>query len=134
MTFTVSIIECPGYLHFKVDGENSEASVRGYLQRVHETCVQQQCATALVEEHLRGPTLNTLQIFKIASEGSVRSRSIVTRIAYVDTNPQHPFADTKFVEDVAVNRGMNVRAFKTLAEAREWLTNLPRSPAQQPGT
>ena len=113
MTFTLSIIEYSDYLHFKVEGENSAANVRGYLQQIHETCVRRQCTTALVEEHLRGPNLDTLQMFQIASEGSVRSRSIVTKIAYVDTNPEHPFADTKFVEDVAVNRGMNVRVFRT---------------------
>lgn len=121
MAFDLTIVERPGYLHFKVTGENSEAAVRGYLQKIHETCVARQCTTALVEEHLRGPNLNTLQMFQIASEGSERSRSIVRKIAYVDTNPEHAFEDTKFVEDVAVNRGMNVRTFETVAEAERWL-------------
>ena len=122
MAFDLSIIERPGYLHFKVTGENSEASVRGYLQKIHETCVARQCTVALVEEHLRGPNLNTLQMFQIASEGSVRSRAIVQKIAYVDTNPEHAFEDTQFVEDVAVNRGMNVRAFRTVSDAEKWLS------------
>ncbi|HVP73108.1 MAG TPA: hypothetical protein VMS30_05170 [Phycisphaerales bacterium] len=139
MTFTLSIIERPGYLHFKVTGENSEASVRGYLQKVHDTCIARQCPTILVEENLRGPTLGTLPMFRIASEGSVRSRLIVRKIAYVDTNPEHAFEDTKFVEDVAVNRGMNVRAFETVAEAEQWLmqegqTAAPAPPPANQGT
>jgi hypothetical protein len=39
----------------------------------------------------------------------------------VDTNPEHSAADNRFIEDVAVNRGMNVRAFATVGEAEEWL-------------
>ncbi len=61
------------------------------------------------------------QMFQIANEGSQRSRTLIRKIAYVDTNPEHDFADTKFVEDVAVNRGMNVRAFRTVGEAEAWL-------------
>ena len=128
MTFTLSINERPDYLHFKVTGENSEASVRGYLQKAHDMCIARQRQRPLVEEHLRGLQLGTLQMFQIASEGSVRSRSIVRKIAYVDTNPEHAFDDTKFVEDVAVNRGMNVRAFRTVAEAEQWSCRRRRLP------
>jgi hypothetical protein len=122
MSFHINILECPGYLHFKVTGDNTEENVRGYLQQVHDTCVARNCHVILVEEHLEGPNLSTLQIFQLASEGSVRSRSIVRRVAYVDTNPEHSAADNQFVEDVAVNRGMNVRAFANVEQARAWLT------------
>ena len=115
MAFKLTILERPGYLHFKVTGVNSAAAVRGYLQQVHDTCVARECTVALVEEHLDGPNLNTLQMFQLANEGSVRSRTVVRKIAYVDTNAEHAFEDTKFVENVAVNRGMNVRAFQTVA-------------------
>jgi hypothetical protein len=123
MSFTVNIVERPGYLHFKVTGTNTEENVRGYLQQIHETCVARNCSAILVEENLEGPTLSTLQIFQIASEGSVRSRFLVRRAAYVDINPEHAPADTQFVETVAVNRGMNVRVFATVPEAEAWLSS-----------
>lgn len=126
MAFRLTILERPGYLHFKVTGVNSAKAVREYLQQIHDACVERECSTALVEEHLDGPNLNTLQMFQLANEGSVRSRTIVRKVAYVDTNPEHPFEDTKFVENVAVNRGMNVRAFRTVAEAEAWLCASPQ--------
>ena len=43
------------------------------------------------------------------------------RIAYVDVNPEHPTAHMQFAETVAVNRGMNIRMFATVAEAEEWV-------------
>ncbi len=125
MTYHMSTLERPGYLHFKVTGDNSADNVRDYLQAIHDACVERKCSVLLVEEHLDGPNLSTLQMFQIASEGSVRSRSVVKRAAYVDTNREHAAADTQFVETVAVNRGMNVRAFATVAEAEAWLTAAP---------
>lgn len=121
MAFQLAIVERPGYLHFKVTGENSEQAVRDYLFRVHTTCVERKCEAILVEEHLTGPNPGTLQMFQIASEGAARSRLLIKRVAYVDTNPEHPADDTKFVENVAVNRGMNVRVFATVAQAERWL-------------
>ena len=127
MPFTLTILDKPGYLHFKVAGENTEENVRDYLRQIHDTCVARNCTMLLVEENLNGPNLSTLQMFQLAAEGSARSRSILRRVAYVDTNPEHAAADTQFVETVAVNRGMNVRAFATVPEAEAWLTSATRS-------
>lgn len=130
MSFDVQIVERPDYLHFKVTGENSPDAVRGYLAQVRETCIARGCGEILVEEHLRGPSIGTLDMFNIAAEGSVRSRSLMRRIAYVDTNPQHAFNDVKFIENVAANRGMNIRSFRTVGEAEAWLTDEARARAE----
>ena len=42
-------------------------------------------------------------------------------IAFVDTNPEHDFAAMEFAETVAVNRGVNVRVFRDVPSAREWI-------------
>ena len=46
---------------------------------------------------------------------------VVTRMAYVDTNPDHLFERARFGETVARNRGLDVRSFPSLAEAEAWL-------------
>jgi hypothetical protein len=43
-------------------------------------------------------------------------------IAYVDVNAQGSLM--KFAEDVAVNRGLRVRVFGTVADAERWLRQL----------
>jgi hypothetical protein len=45
----------------------------------------------------------------------------VSKIAYVDINPEHNANDMEFAEDVAVNRGVFVRVFSTIHEAEQWL-------------
>lgn len=42
-------------------------------------------------------------------------------MAFVDGNPRHDAANMQFAENVAVNRGVNVRVFPDVAAAREWL-------------
>jgi hypothetical protein len=41
-------------------------------------------------------------------------------VAFVDAEPEH-YANNKFAEDVAANRGVNGRMFQTVAEAENWL-------------
>ena len=109
------------YLHFRVTGPNTAESVRGYLTDVYFTCAQLERAAILIEENLEGPGLGLVDIFEIVTEGTERSWPYVRRLAYVDVNPAHSRPDMQFAETVAVNRGINMRLFSTLAEAEKWL-------------
>jgi hypothetical protein len=100
--------------------------VRRTLSEVLRACVAHGCARVLLEEHLTGPSLSTVEAFEIASEGSLNARSIVQQIAYVDTNPEHDSSLLEFVETVALNRGVRVRVFGTVGEAEAWLASLPQ--------
>jgi hypothetical protein len=115
-----------GYLHVSVNGENTPENVRRTLSEVLRACVAHGCARVLLEEHLTGPSLSTVEAFEIASEGSLNARSIVQQIAYVDTNPEHDSSLLEFVETVALNRGVRVRVFGTVGEAEAWLASLPQ--------
>ncbi len=115
------IIEEGGYLHFRIRGENSVATVQGYLAKIHATCAQRNCATILIEENLCGPGLPIGDVFRIASVGSAATAPVIQRIAYVDTNPEHPPANMAFAENVAVTRGINIRVFADVAAAAAWL-------------
>ena len=114
-----------GYLHLSIRGENTAANVRRILGDMVAACAQHGPSRVLVEEHLRGPSLGTVEAFEIVSEGSTTARSLVQQIAYVDTNPEHDSSLLKFIETVALNRGVRVRLFSTVREAEAWLATLP---------
>ena len=91
---------------------------------MREKCLEQNCFNVLVEENLQGPGLRTFDIFEVVKEASKNVHPQVFRIAYVDVNPEHNQVDLRFAENVAVNRGVNVRLFSTVAEAESWLSGL----------
>jgi hypothetical protein len=117
----IDIAERPGYLHVTVTGRNNAANVRKYLVNIHEACIQRKCTIVLIEENLQGPGLGIGAIHDIVSQASKKTRPVVTKIAYVDVNKEHPPGPMGFAETVAVNRGVNVRVFSDVDKARLWL-------------
>jgi hypothetical protein len=108
------------YLHVRVHGQNSVANISGYLLDVARLCRKQNYSAVLIEEFLSGPSLSMADIFNI-----VRNRSsdawFLSHIAYVDTNDEHDFEQMKFAEMVALNEGVQVRMFRDLKTAQQWL-------------
>jgi hypothetical protein len=121
MTYSLHIVDQPGYLHFRVSGTNSLATVRGYLGEIHAACVARQCPAILIEENLSGPGLSIGEVFHVASTGGEATAQVIDTIAYVDTNPEHSFQRMQFAETVAVTRGINIRVFESVAAAEAWL-------------
>ncbi len=119
MTYELTILQKPNYLHAIVTGRNSKENVTQYLEQIREECIARNCHRVLVEERLEGPRLGTMDVFLIVAEESVKARGTVKEFAYVDVNAEGdlmPFAET-----VAVNRGMRVAVFSTVADAEKWL-------------
>jgi len=73
----------------------------------------------LVEERLEGARLGTSDVFAIVMDESSRAVEVFQAIAYVDVNAGGDMM--KFAENVALNRGVPVRLFGTVAEAEKWL-------------
>jgi hypothetical protein len=124
VSYHLSIKERDGYLHLTVTGENQPETVKNYLAAIHQECLQRGVSAILIEENLRGPSLKFMEIFRIASEGSEQASSQIRRLAYVDSNLEHSYANMKFAETVAANRGLNVRVFPTVEDAVAWLNSL----------
>lgn len=122
MSYTVALEEKPGFLHAVIGGRNTRENVQGYLQEVMRECLARGCGRVLIEERLDGPRLGSSDVFDIAAEGAMRGATTLAAIAYVDVNAQGSLM--KFAEDVAVNRGVRVRVFGTVAEAERWLRQL----------
>jgi hypothetical protein len=85
----------------------------------------------LIEERLDGPRLGALDVFQIASEASSKAGGTLKAIAYVDVNAEGNMM--QFAETVAVNRGVPVVVFSTVADAEKWLLNEDRADAENHG-
>ena len=124
MTYKLEISVKPTYLHAVVTGQNSKKNVVRYMAEIQAECAARGCFRVLIEERLEGPRLGTLDVFQIVSNGSEKSRGKLLAIAYVDTNAEGGLM--KFAETVAVNRGLPVTVFKTVADAEKWLLSRDR--------
>ena len=128
MTYKITFTQKPGYLHAVVTGSNTKKNVVSYLADIHRECIGRACMRVLIEERLEGLRLGTIDVFEIASKARDRVTGPLPIIAFVDVNA----VDTMmaFAEDVAVNRGIYVRVFKTVAAAEKWLLELDASSAK----
>ena len=127
MTYELTIDQKPTYLHAIVTGRNSRENVAHYLEAILRECRARRCFRVLIEEHLDGPRLGTLDVFEVASKGSSRAFGMLEAIVYVDVNAEGdlmPFAET-----VAVNRALPVTVFSTVTEAEKWLVDEGRGGA-----
>lgn len=122
MSYQLKIEQKPGFLHAVATGRNTRENVQRYLQDVLRECLARGCGRVLIEERLEGPRLATGDVFDIVAEGAARGGTTLSAIAYVDVNEQGPLM--KLAEDVAVDRGVRVRVFGTVADAERWLRQL----------
>jgi hypothetical protein len=119
LSYKLTIRQEPEFLHVIVTGVNSKQNVMRYLEEVQHECMTRGCARVLIEEHLKGPRLDTLSVFQIAARGSNSIEHPFEAIAYVDANAQGDLME--FAETVAVNRELPVAVFGSVDDARNWL-------------
>jgi hypothetical protein len=127
MSYELLIEKKSDYLHVTVSGENSKENVIAYLAEMREACKKLDCFRVLVEERLEGPRLDVMEVFMIASEGSKRVLGEYDAIAYVDVYAGELLG---FSETVAVNRGLPMAAFTSVADAEQWLRQQRDADAQ----
>jgi len=136
MSYNLTIVQKPAYLHAIVTGLNSKENVKRYLAEVLRESKDRGCCQVLIEERLEGPRFKTISVFQMASEGSRRAQGYFKAIAYVDVNAEGDLM--RFAETVAVNRGLPVRVFSSVADAEKWLLDEdsggaePSTPADAP--
>jgi len=119
MSYDLTITQQPTYLHAIVTGLNSTNNVARYLEEIRNECMARGCFRVLIEERLEGPRLGTIDVFRIATEGSTRAQGHFEAIAYVDVNAEGDLM--KFAETVAVNRSLPVAVFSSVRDAEQWL-------------
>ena len=119
MPYQLTLQQEPAYLHAVVTGENTRENVAGYLADIRRECLARGSRRVLVEERLQGARLGTSDVFAIVMEEASRAVGVFDAIAYVDVNAGGDMM--KFAESVALGRGVPVRLFGTVAQAKEWL-------------
>ena len=124
MSYKITITQKPTYLHIIIIGQLSEENVLRYFEEIHRECTARNCFRILIEESLDGPRLNVIKVLELVSEESNKSGGLFEAIAYVDVNAMGD--SMKFIENVAVNRGLPVKVFSTVANAKKWLLNKAR--------
>lgn len=129
MSYKLTLVQKPTYLHAIVTGVNTRENVTRYLEEIVRECTRRGCYQVLIEERLEGPRLGTMDVFQIASEGSSRARGFFKAIAYVDVNAEDDLM--KFAETVAVNRSLPVTVFSSVKDAEKWLLGMDSGGTQQ---
>jgi len=127
MSYKISYEQESDYLHVAVSGENSKENVTAYLAEMREECRRRDCFRVLLEEKLEGDRLEVMEVFTIASEGSMNALGQFEAIAYVDVNSSELMG---FAETVAVNRGMPIAVFISVEDAKQWLRHQANSEEQ----
>jgi len=133
VSYELTIEHKADYLHFIVRGRNTTDNVTRYMQEVIHECAARKCFRVLIEERLEGPRLGTMEVFSMVTSGAKRYQGMLEALAFVDLNAEGGVM--RFAEDVAVNRGIPVRVFRTLDGAQQWLARVPAAAAgAAPGT
>ena len=116
--FDLEFKRLPDYLQVTVTGRNSRETVSAYLRQMLDECRRRDCYRVLIDEQLEGPRLDVMEVFDVASKGSLDALGVFDAIAYVDRQMGDM---AEFAETVAINRGMPVAFFDNEEDARRWL-------------
>lgn len=123
MAYQLKVEPRGDYLHCTVSGRNTPENVKGYMQEVMQAAVARRCPRVLIEERLEGPRLGTMEVFALVTSGARLFHGILEALAFVDLNAEGDVM--RFAEDLAVNRGIPVRVFRTVDGAQQWLQQQP---------
>ena len=118
MDYQISFEQRPDYLYAAVTGTNTQEIVLAYMAEILRECEQRECYRVLIDERLEGPRLGEMDVFTVASEGSLQALGQFEAVAHVDAQMG---AMSEFAETVAVNRGMPVAMFGNVDDADRWL-------------
>jgi len=119
MPYQLTIEERPTYVYAKATGERTPANALRFLEEAYGACVKSGRQALLLDMQLAGPILNTTSVYQVISQRVPDGRNL-RKIAYVDSSTGESDMP-HFAETVAVNRGVNVRLFPSLAAAEKWL-------------
>jgi hypothetical protein len=108
------------YLHAIGAGERTEENARRFLIDAYRASVERQRDSLLVEVRFSGPHMDLRSIYSVIAERSPDGATL-RRIAYVDGVTAPAIDPAEFAELAARNRGVNVRLFRNVSEAKRWL-------------
>src|SRR6185295_2351805 len=120
MSYHLFIEEHPAYVHARATGDMTPENALRFLVEANGACTARGKRRLLLEFGFTGPSLNGGSIYDIITARSSHA-AVFERIAYVDVSSERYSEHKRFAETIARNRGVNVRLFSSLEEARQWL-------------
>lgn len=121
MDYRITVDERPDHIFVNVWGRNTTEIITRYSNDVREACVRLRKTNVLIVVNLAGENLSMLDVYRSVSAGSELARDMGMRVAYVDANPERTTDNMHLAENVAATRGIEVRTFRSIAEAERWL-------------
>lgn len=118
MAYRLTVEVHPTYLHARAEGPRTPENAMRALKEIHQACVEAGRRDVLVEMSLDGPGFEASAIFNLVEKRAPEGVKL-GRIAYVENAPAA--TRTAFVENLAVNRGVNLKLFADVDSARKWL-------------
>ena len=119
MSYELEVKRRDRFIHVTMTGENSTEHMLGALSEIRDICNDQQCWRVLVENRLIGEQLDEKQIVEVINTEGPYVAGLFSAIAYVAEDRDFELA--KFGESVAVDRGVPLMVFPTVAEAEDWI-------------
>jgi hypothetical protein len=120
MRYEFTVERAPTYLHVKGSGDHTADNMRRFMVDAYRAAIEHDCDRLLMELNFTGPSLNFGAIYSVIADRSPDG-SRLKRIACVYVNPEQSHEEAEFAELAATNRGVNVRFFPSLADARRSL-------------
>ena len=114
----LSIIQEEAYIRFDYTGEFSIVMGKQCIDAMVEACSQTQVSKALLDCRNMIGEIKILESFMVAKYGG-KMRGFLSKTALVGREDQ--MLPDNFVENVAVNRGVNLKIFTDVEEAIDWL-------------
>jgi hypothetical protein len=122
----LSIIDKGSYLLVEFFGEFSVNAGKQCVDRMVEACEKHRRSRVLLDCRRMTGKLGVFDRFEVTEYGASK-RDQLMRFALL--NRKDVVLPDNFVENVAVNRGMNMKVFTDFDEAEHWLTrSFPNTP------
>ena len=112
------IIQKEAYVRFDYTGEFSQAAGKQCVDAMVEACSRLKLSRALLDCRKMTGEIQILESFRVAQYGG-KMRGFLSKTALVGRQDQ--MLSDNFVENVAVNRGVNLKIFTDIKEAINWL-------------
>jgi len=112
------ITQKEAYIRFDFTGEFSEMTGKQCIDAMVEASSQLQHSKALLDCRNMIGEIKILESFMVAKYGG-KMRGFLSKTALVGREDQ--MLPDNFVENVAVNRGVNLKIFTDVEEAIDWL-------------
>ena len=117
-TDALSILDKDSYLLFEFFGEFSIEAGKQCVDRMAEACAKRDRSKVLLDCRKMTGNMPVFERFKVAEYGATK-RDRIERLALL--NREDVVLPDNFVENVATNRGMDMKVFTDLEEAIRWL-------------